>query len=344
MPLKIVLEAPSVSADDAGTFATDAQSIFQAIGILRRGRRTHASRVKVVLADDFAGAVERYYVPRAGEVANAGWYVAERFGGRAAAKCLDQTSDASHVIVVFDSSSWRSSSSDALSRAKGFGALAHEFSHIVINRARYDSGVMEGVILPSVTGHEWARSLSRMLADEYRVDRIADYVVSACIQVSGGEAPDGLEWKVGRDDYLAAAAEVLATVHPGWADLVDEYRNWRIPMDEMWGRIQHAFEQVLTLLVHAQAHADAARAGEVFQMAELADRPAIHLYLGPLTDFLNEVRRWPVLMDRRHVVETETAITAAGERAMLAIWARLGLKPEDHGDRRWSLWVSEPAR
>ena len=52
--------------------------------------------------------------------------------------------------------------------------VAHELAHPLIDRARHVSGVMDGVILPSVTGLEIAASMARIMVGEYRADRLAD--------------------------------------------------------------------------------------------------------------------------------------------------------------------------
>lgn len=138
-----------MSQDNAQIFATDAQILFRIIGGLRQSSRIPASRVTVVLADDFARAVEQHYRPHAGEEQPpSGWFSSERLAGKAAAKCLGKTGDAATMTIVFDSEQWQRADESPL-RAEGMVYLAHEFAHVVINRARHVSGAMAGVTLPS---------------------------------------------------------------------------------------------------------------------------------------------------------------------------------------------------
>lgn len=344
MPIKVILEGPSIGSDNAQIFDFDARLLFRVVSQLRSAARIPASSVTALLTDDFVGSVERHYCPYPGEMPTPGWFSSERLGGKAGAKCLDQTGDSSRVTIVFDSEPWEHAEDPGL-RAEAIATVSHELVHVVLDRGRHACGAMDGVILPSVTGPERARSISRIVADEYRADAISDAMVAATVTTGEERTPArGLVWQLRQDDYVIAVQTVLAEAHPGWPDLVDSYRDWKIPLEEMWGQLSRSTEQVLTILAHAQAHADSGDDGEILDRPDIAATPAASLYLQPFRRFLDEVRRRPLLPRIGAFAEVERELVAIGEEAILEIWGLLGLTMAEHPDRTWDCLVGEPAR
>jgi hypothetical protein len=226
--------------------------------------------------------------------------------------------------------------------------IAHELAHVVVGRTLHVSGALADVPVPSITGTEIARSSGRILAGEYRADMLADIVVGQFVtmNVDGGEPVPYRHWRLDRDGYLRSIHTLLEKAGARWPDTVQEYREWRMPLEEMWGSIAQWIDQTLTLIVHAQAAADVAEAAEVIlALPEIAELAATRLYLSePFAPFMATVRSSPILPRVAEAVAAERRIMDAGETMNLEIWRRLGLTIIEHGNRTWGLKVDEPLR
>ncbi len=340
MTLRTVVIAPSVTSEVAASFRSTARLIFSAYAANRVLMGIPASKVTAILADDFAGEVDRY-IPFGGP------FYAERVGGsQAVAKNLDQTGDCSEVVIVFDAFHWRITD-DPAQKIFLVTIIAHELAHPILNRAAYASGAMDGVVLPSVTPHEGVRSGSRIMADEYRADRLAEIVAGtlASIRVDGEPKPYRT-WPVRGQIYVDALVRILTDAHPAWPDTVDRYRNWEIPIEEMWASLVQAIDQTLTLLVHAQAFADAAETDlTLLAIPEIAQLPAVRLYLAePMAEFMDLIRSAPILASLRGTRALEDELARVGANAHLEVYRRLGLRPRDLPRPMVHIDVGEPIR
>lgn len=105
-------------------------------------------------------------------------------------------------------------------------------------------------------------------------------------------------------------------------------------------------DQTLTLLVHAQAFADAADAKiELLALPELASLPAVRLYLAePLAPFMELIRSAPVLASLPKTRELEGEFAQVGLAAHLEMYHRLGIRPRDLPRPRIWIDVDEPIR
>jgi hypothetical protein len=345
VPIRIRVEATTLSAEAAAAFRTDAQVCFAIYRRLRRRYRLPACQITALLAEDFTGAVEQH-LQGTFRVEEGGAFDATRVGGVVAAKNLDQTDDAARVVIVFDASLWTHADEPAI-RASLIHLVAHEMAHPVIERARFVSGVMDGIPRPSLTAHQSLRTMIRIMAGEYRADGLADLVLGECVSVgsSTGQTQPATQWGLLGNDYTANAVRVVDEAYPRWPDLVQAYREWRIPIEEMWARLGASVDQTLTAILHAQAAADGAQTGiNILELPALAKLPAARLYLsGPWSAILAELRQQPFLAPLADVPRLEQRAVEVGERALLGLFNRLGITPLEHPDGRWGMKVDAPS-
>ncbi len=64
MPIRIRVEAPTLSAEAVAAFRTDAQVCFAIYRRLRRRYRLPACQIAALLAEDFTEAVEQHFAWR----------------------------------------------------------------------------------------------------------------------------------------------------------------------------------------------------------------------------------------------------------------------------------------
>jgi hypothetical protein len=339
------IAASSLPSEAIQAFEIDVVIASEAYNRLREEQGLPDSDVIALLADDFVGEVDAHlqgpFRAQEGDT-----FTTDRVGGVVVAKTLDQSADASRQVIVFDASWWRNAAQPE-HRLRLAHIVAHELAHTVIERARHASGAMNGVLIPSVTGNETARSMARIMAGEYRADLLAEIVVGGYITATvDGETRPGRTWYVDGNDHVSRLAEVLARAHPAWPNIVQDYRERRSRLEEMWVRIAALTDQTLTNLIHCQAAADAADASvDILGSPPLVELPAVTLYLlEPWANLLAALRATPLLSNLSDVVQTEAAVVEAGSAAIVDIWRRLGLRVEEQANRRWSLWVGAPLR
>lgn len=342
-PIEIL--APSLPEEAVEAFRTDVRLIEGVYEHLREGRDLPGSAVRLVLADDFVGEVERH-MREPSRRDEGGSFSIERVGGVVAAKNLPQADDYSDIVIVFNAALWTHAAQPEI-RLTVANLVAHELVHPIIERARHVSGVMDGVLIPSFTGLEVAASMARIMVGEYRADRIADEVVSSFITANvNGEVVAAYQWLTSSDSWTSTVEQVAAAAHPRWPDTVQDYREGRTDLVTMYGRLVPSIDQTMTTIVHSQAGADSAETGlDVLAEEPIASLPATRLYLGDTwASFLEAMRTGPLLADLAEFRAWDEAATAVGRDAILEIWRRLGLTVEEHDDRQWALWVDEPLR
>lgn len=323
MTLKVRVDAPSVPKETADEFRALALLIFSAYRQQRERLRIPAARVTAVLADEFEQEVRRW-LPF-------GDFEAERIGGQAVGKNLCQDSECRDIVIVFDAALWREPG-DEVDRLFRAAIIGHELAHPIQSRAAYASGAMDGVELPSITPHEAFRSAGRILANEYRADRLAELVVGQMATADLGDGPRPYAtWNFRNTSYMDALIAQLSAAYPAWPDLVDRYRDWEIPLEAMFVGLATQIDQTLTLLFHAQAFADAAGADQLLlDSPQLAALPASRLYLAPaLAPFMAVVRQTPILTSLVATRAAEAEFTRQGLAAHLEIFSRLGITPRD---------------
>jgi hypothetical protein len=298
--------------------------------------------VEMVLADDFVQEVERCW--QRAEQDLVGTFDPERLGGIVAAKSIYLRADVSHVCIVFDGAKWPDEPTIA-DQLFWTWLISHELAHPCLGRLRYVSGALDGVPFPSVTPREVARSLTRGAIEEFRCDLVGEMVLKHALRIT----LDGKEQNLGIYDvwgggYNSQFGEVISEhVYPGWPDKVEEYRNWRISLDELWQHIGRQTDQVMTLLGHAEAESIS---GEVEPplVGPLAEHRGVQLYLGPAWRAIIEEARNAGFPNLHEFREAERRLCDIGEQAILGMWAKLGLTAEELENRDFRLNVAEPLR
>jgi hypothetical protein len=208
--------------------------------LLAEGLGIEPGITHIVLAEDFmteVASTDREIALQHGGSTGPPFTV-ERLGGLVAGKTLahhDNHLDAT-VLIASGMIAW----DDQAGFATGISLLAHELAHLCIGRARWASGALEGVLFPSTTGTEYARSIARTSSEEYRATVLANIVFGVVVSVSvnGGEARRMTVYDVMGDSYTDRLVGVLdEVVHPGWPDRVLDYRRGRITLGELGKRI-----------------------------------------------------------------------------------------------------------
>lgn len=340
---RIEILAPSLSASAIEGFTNDVMLFAQAYEFMRDELEIPDIEISIVLADDFVDEVNRRTHP-AHQAAVP--FTLDRVGSIVIGKNLPQSEDGSAVTIVFNSLGW----SGDLSVERGTAAriVAHELAHPLRERVERVSGALEGVIFPSVTATELARSTARVVIGEYQADRLADTLLSRLLRVTiNGESQPYSSWTFEGNGYLEGLADALGSVYPAWPDTVDEYRNWQLDLGTMFRRVAMSIDQTLTLIVHVQAMADEAQAGlDVLEHEAIGELPAVRLYLSDtFSPFLAELRDVPLMPTIEQALDVERRVVRIGAKVTSEIWRRLGLHPEEQeGSRDWGLRVTEPLR
>jgi hypothetical protein len=342
MPLKVRTTSQSLSDDAKQAFVSYSRFVFSVYSSLRRRRRIPSYSLEVLLTDDFVTEVRRWS-ESADPVGGAAEldFTPERVGGVVAAKTLPLEGDYSRAVVIFDSSLWPEQSDPV-----ALSLVAHEQAHVLFGRASHASGALQGVVFPPITGREMACHLSRILAEEYRADRLADIVVRLVTTATvDGETRKIGCWEVASESYLGDLQRTLRQAHPAWPDTVQAYRERRSDLLTMWNATAKSISETLTLLVHAQALADGTDVSNLLDTEPLASLPAVGLYLaGSWPRLLDTIRATPVLPTMTRYKPCEEEIVHVGESVILEILGCLGLDVDEHPNRKWALWVREPKR
>jgi hypothetical protein len=342
MPLKVRITSQSLSKDAKLGFASYSRFVFSVYSALRRRRRMPSYSLEVSLTDDFVTEVRRWS-ESADPVGGAAEpdFTPERVGGVVAAKTLPLEGDYSRAVVIFDSGFWPEQSDPV-----ALSLVAHEQAHVLFGRASHASGALQGIVFPPITGREIACHLSRILAEEYRADRLADIVVRLVTTATvDGETRKIGCWEVASESYLGDLQRTLSQAHPAWPDTVQAYRERRSDLLTMWNATAKSISETLTLLVHAQALADGTDVSNLLDTEPLASLPAVQLYLaGSWPRFLDTIRATPILPTMARYKACQEEIVHVGESVILEILGCLGLDVDEHPNRKWALWVREPKR
>lgn len=220
--------------------------------------------------------------------------------------------------------------------------LVHELLHPPLNWTRKLSGALDSVTFPSHTPGEVARSIVRSAADEYRADIIASDLLGAA--TGDEERQKHLDTWFAQEHATSLATALAESAHPGWPDTIERYRNFQMPLMDMWHTIGTQTDQLITLLAHAEAASTSA--GQPRQLTgSIASHPAVVLYVQetwkPIITLLEQQPLLPSLDD---FLELELELLTVGEDAILAMWEKLGLTFTDLPNRGFHIHVDEPLR
>jgi hypothetical protein len=336
----------SVEGDDIEAAAKDdftglVRAVGPAFGKVAELSGIDQLAVECVLAADFIKAVEAR-MRRFSEDDREG-FTTERVGGVVAAKNLSQAEDDSKVAIVFDASMW--AGIDGAARARKAAIMAHEVAHPVMTRVRRISGALEGVVFPSVTLTEVARSNARIDWDEFRAEAIADLVLQGMTTVTepDGESRSLPLAEISLSGYVEQAKTQLGTAYPAWADRVQTYREWKMTLDEMWFSTLRDLGEMRTLLAMTLGCLGL-DSNEPIDPAVSA-LPAYQLYFGePWEAYIAAIRRLPIITTPTDHRDVEREILEAGEASFKQALHSLGLTADDLPDRHSEVHVTGPQR
>jgi hypothetical protein len=331
-----------VDAEVVDHFSSTVRYAHQVISLVPQFADVPSTKVKTVITSDFVTTVQRV-LDDSGQQSDP--YAVERLGGCAVAKTMRTSNDYSAYTVVFDAAQW-SADSNPLSPL-GLLLAAHEMSHVMLGRSRWASGALEGVIFPSATPVEAARSMVRTAVEEIRADVLAATAlgITVSVTVDGESRPCRPGDLLGHDAYRRKLTAVVdGNVYPGWPDTVQRYRTRQISLDQMWKRIGQATDQVLTLLAHCEAETHFTEESTVFD-GSIAEHPGVKLYLQPTWDPIMETLAAQGLLPEFAATRlAEVELLDVAEAAVIALWKRLGLTMDIREDRQYAIWVHEPER
>ena len=222
----------------------------------------------------------------------------------------------------------------------------------MIGRVRAASGARTDIRLPTALPKAIARMHARGAIDEVCCDLLADVTLRRMVTVTG---PDGASERLGFGRltggvYAARLSDVLEErVHPGWPDIVQQYRTHRLTLEEMFNRIVAEFDEVLTLTAHAHAEMLSLGENSPFALGGLADDCGVQLYLGPVWQRLMRAvaDHDGFILEFATFRERERQILAEAEAATIEFWSTLGVtvdQSSDHPDEPFALWIDDPKR
>lgn len=327
MSIEVTFESRCPDDERAEHFHQLTTAVAAALAGVAQRSEVPPTEVTVVFADDFLATADELL---ATDAARAGrphqTFTTDRVGGTVAAKNIPMSADGAHIAVVVNADQHHFVAPEL--EAHSIFLVAHELTHPLLTRLRAASKAMETLGPPATDAAATARGIVRGAVDEYRADRIADVVLGALasITIDGETRPmrmTDLFGGVGHRDYLPDILE--GHVHPGWPDLVQDYREHRIPLEELYRSIIVSTDQTLTALGHAEA--EAAVAQEPTALGQnCAEHPAAVLYLGPAwSQIMNTVDAQPLLPALDTFAALEHDLLDVGEQAVLDMWQKLGL-------------------
>lgn len=342
----VAVEAPRVSEERRLEFTRLVDMCHKVLASIATGAGL-PRRIEVILTTDFEQAVRLRLRSANGGEAEAEFFEVERIaGGRVAAKnvSLDETLD--NVLVLFDADGWLLEMTDPGHRQmQAISLIAHELAHTALNRVELLSGVTKDVVYPSSTPGEIARSLSRILNDEYRADSISDALVHATVTTTrdGVVAPVHI-WDTSSDSYIRGLQDALFEAYAEGPGTVQDYRQYHGDIAVMFQRLVGITQGVLTNYIHARALADCAGVRVLLDDPAISNLPFVRLYLADaVLPFLEAIRDGPLLPSPSDWHELDARVIAVGEPMVREIWRRFGLTfDEPLGREPYMIHVGEP--
>lgn len=281
---------------------------------------------EIVLSDDLATTVRSLHGEALGDEVLSD-FDTSRLGGVVVGKTLFRSEDFSESVIVMDSAVFRAD--DAIAQVGQIFLLGHELAHALIGQLRRADGgpPMPPSFLPWETG----RWLTRYALEEYKADRIAQFLLGAM----GTATVDGVvrplrstDFRVGQREWVLAAGDSVASI----ARRIHSYRCHELDLMAMWNTVQPMASDLLITLAHAQAEADEVDAdGNDSVVTEVlrSEAPPLHRLW---THFAGLAREWQVLQPAATFRVHEANILDRGRDALLEFWADLGLTFRPEGE------------
>ena len=312
--LALSINGEAVS-DPAETFPVLAQ-IFEVFVHLTDRQGGRFPDVTVMLVDDLHAAMA--------EVSGEPGFTGERLGGMVAGKTVKTDPQWAAATVILAAGLWP----DGEATPIGTLLLCHEFTHALLGGLRKGEGWcrVEGDNDATFT----ARAIAVECIDEIRADCFADGLLR---QFAYAETPSGEIRPATTIDLLGGRSEsvldVISThVHPAWPDLVTQYRTHQVDLGTLWSTLASHTEQALLTMAHTDAEHFIDEA-QPTAIASAAEHPGMVHYLGPVWHAIAlPLRSETLIPTAEQIAQSDIDVGAAGETAILAMWAKLGVTAE----------------
>ena len=308
--------------------------------LLLRRSRVRGFSLRMIVTSDLAAEIERLRPSPAGSASH---FTATRLSGTVVAKTLCPDAAGEPYCVVVDDALWSDACGEDL--AAGIATLAHELAHCAIERVREASGCVllaDGLTIGEVAAQE----IVRATLDEYRADLIEDLFLQAMATATeDGEAePLRLHHVHGRGFADGLGAVLTGEVSSGWPDRVQAFRDWQVPLEEMWPGLVRSTWEVFVTIAHAGSVARTAGAPDPLD-GEFASRPGVMLYLWEPWYCLRQIAdAFRPVCSASAQAKLEARAFSEGVDALLRMWGRLGLSFTRNDDGSTTIEVAEPLR
>lgn len=309
--LQVRIAAQALRPIARHTFVFQVHLAFGLYRPLRLQAPRLGAHLEAWLVDDFARAV-RQLAPRA--LSARVTFTPERLWGRVVAACLPPADDQAPTRLVFDAATWQDRAPTAGgSWLERLFVVAHELAHPLLSPAA-----------TRPAGRALAHQLARELLTEYQANLLADRAVLQQLTRAANDRtsrPVGL-WHLAGERYRAALAQTLAQAAQHWSELLELSSPWAMSLEQPESGLLDSVHQVLTLLVHAQALADAVGGPDLLAAEDLRALPVVQRYLAePWRRWLAALRGQPFPW-----LGDDEALARQAESALLEVWRRLGLE------------------
>lgn len=322
--VSVACEQSALSENRLAVFDFYGRALHRAILQLLRRRRVAGFSVDLVVTGDMVTTVAKLSPP---SDTNPRVFTDERLGGVVAAKLLPSDDEAKPYTIVMRDILWEEAGDEALCRAAGM--LAHELGHCAVKRCREAAGYAPPAPSADIPwGESVAREIVIAATEEFHVDLMENAVLGGLANAGLDEQAEPLRLHhLYGDDYSVTLGEVLdGEVYPGWPDRVQAYRDWRVPLEEMWTGLARSAWETFILVAHAGAVANSAGFADPVAAGDYAEHPAVRLYLGePWRRMYEAIAAVPPFCTPHALASAEARAHTDGIEAIVAMWRRLGL-------------------
>lgn len=263
-------------------------------------------------------------------------FTSDRGAGLVMGKTLGIARDFSETVILLHTST--NPTGEEVDLVDLLHLAVHEYGHAFIGRLRGAAGTRPPRPTRMQTLEEAALVIAYEAAEEYRCDLFSNAKLNTLHQdVDGEQVPFTLADHL-TDGYRTAFANVLDAVEPGWHDLVQDYRTYRISLSDMVGRLTSETDAMFKLIAHADAVEHAAGHGPL--MDQFSGHPAVAQRLGPAWTALREaLDSTPIIPPLHEFAAADRAVQACGTH-IAAMWASLGVRGHLTADDQLYITVS----
>jgi hypothetical protein len=317
--IEVEILAPAATEETVAEFRAIAGALGAVVERLREDAGIPEVAVTTILADDLGREIAK-------RAPNGEAFVAERLvGSEVVAKTIRTSANGSSSDIVFDARYWVGDGAEA--QAVRIRLFAHELTHTLMNRAAAVAGARRGQPAHPTTD-DIAFELGSIIADEYRADRIAEFVLGQFVKVGEGDSQQPYRsWETEGEGYVDIVRSALKTADVEWPAIVDRSVGQEIEPATAWMLVASKVQDVLISLMHAQAFADHAEAGvDVLSRPDLISLPAADDLRGPVATFLAALRETPLIVALVDVKATDDRLESIGAEMIHHILEPIGLR------------------